>query len=63
MSVNVVASNALAQAAAVDQAVESETVVVVVVSKTGSDADLARTERLLISRNNSPRNTCAPSMT
>ena len=60
MSVNVVASNALAQAAAVDQAVESETVVV---SKTGSDADLARTERLLISRNNSPRNTRAPSMT
>ena len=45
-----VASNALAQAAAVDQAMESKTVVV---SKTGTEVALSRTERSLISINNS----------
>ena len=63
------ASNSLAQAAAVDQAVEAEAVVVagavmvIMESKTGPDAALSRTERFLISRNNLMGNPRAPSTT
>ena len=53
MSVIAAASNALAQAVAVDHDVEAEAVVAVMMSKTGLDVSLPRTERLLISRNNS----------
>ena len=57
------ASNALAQAAAVDQAMKAEAVMAVVEAEAGTDRDLTNTERYLISRNNSLRNPCSPSMT
>ena len=66
MSMISTASNALAQAAAVDQAVEAKAVVAVVVvvaAETGPDAALLRIDILLISGNNFPINTCSPSTT
>ena len=63
MSVIAAASNELAQASAVDQALEAEAVVAVVAAKTGTDAALPRTERSLISGNNSLINPRAPSTT
>ena len=58
-----VASKYLAQAVALDQAVEAEAVVTFVETKMGPDAALPSTEISLISINNSQRNTCAPSET
>ena len=63
MSVIAVASNSLTQVAAMDQAVKAEAVMAVVADEMGPCAALSRTERLLISRNNSPSNTHAPSTT
>ena len=61
MNVISAASNTLAQATDVDQAVEAKAVVASVVAKTGTDVALPSTERLLISRNNLPINPRAPS--
>ena len=57
------ASSALSQAAAVDQAVDSKAVVEVVAAEMGPYADLPRTERLPLLRKNLPNNPRAPSTT
>ena len=63
MSVITSESNALTQAAAVDQAIKAKAVVTVMAADMGMEEALPRTERLLLSRKNLLRNPCTPSTT